>query len=1287
MPAEAQSDLLSLMRDKSRTGPEFWSAILACLMTLGISGSSNAQSPETESPQLSNSLPDGVTLTPLTRTVNDPEITEGFLWRDAAETGVDFANHLGEIPGAANRTLWNGSGVAVGDVNGDGKPDLFFCGLESPNQLYLNLGDWKFKEVTSESGLVFPEGLYRGAVFADLDGDVDLDLIVTGVSKGARVYLNDGQGRFTDFSDQAGMAGPFGSMTVALADVDRDGDLDVYLTNNRSNDIRDEGSIPLTMRNGQVTVPPRLQNRLIFKDGKIQEYGEPDLLFLNDGEAKFKPMAWHTGDFLDSKGQALSRPPLDWGLSAAFQDINQDGWPDIYVCNDYWTPDRVWLNLGNGKFQEAGPTQFRHQPASSMGVDFSDIDRDGLIDIFAVDMLSRDPRLRIRQMPAQDHEDWNSGKWEDVQQYGRNMLYWNRADGTFSEIANFAGLAASDWSWTPMFMDVDLDGYEDLLISAGHFKNVQDRDAAKQVMRNQVQFPKSASPLEKKQLFAKSMLENNRLYPELNLPIVAYRNQRNLTFKETTKDWGLSEFIGVNHGMARGDLDGDGDLDLVVNRLGKPAGLIENLAISPRLAVRLKGPEGNTAAVGARLELTRGISKLQSEEIELGGRYLSGSETLVVFATGGTSNPTDLKVIWPDGRIANYPGLTAGSLYQIDYNLTEFPSENEPDSNNGGDKSQPWLKLVKLEAPEVGREQDFNDFQRQPTIPWKLSDRGPQLAWFDSDRNGDEELWIGAGRGAPLAAYEPRIKDDGELEWKSLPQPGAHPAFFQNDIAAFVRGGAWKGGEGVHSDLLAGLRKYESPSAPSGSLVAIGDPDSDGSNPGGALATEMDLPNRENGQPVGSLAVADYDADGDLDLWVGGGDIAGSFPLTSPHALYRRTENGWELDQENTETVQGATGITKAIWSDLTGDGYPELILVPHIGVVRIFQNQEGKLGEATESWGLGGFYGAWTALTAGDWNGDGRMDLALGTFGTNQPWKTPNDKQVRWYYRVNGERVDWIETLNDPEDGSLVYAREFESIAQVAPVIYRKYKSYLDFSEAKVGEDITSIWPDAVEVRINHFESGVFWNTGSKMVWESFPVEAQLAPVWDIAAVDLDMDGQLEAVLTQNSSGLRPEFGRMDAGRGLVVHRNSTGKYWESISIEESGLILPEEARSIAVGDWNRDLRPDLAISVRGGSPRLFQNETQNPGLEVVLHGAENNPNGIGALIRLRSQTGMGPAYEVRSGNGSGSMDSERIFLSSPETPQFIWVRWPGGRVSLTRFELRDDSRYEIHIPANTNP
>lgn len=1231
------------------------------------------------------SLPDGVRAFPLATPANPAESAVGFRLRSSDETGVHFANYLDEAAGAANRTLWNGSGVAVGDVNGDGRLDLFFCGLQTPNRLYLNLGNWKFEDGTSEAGLEFPTGFYRGAVFADLDGDRDLDLVVSGVGLGARVYLNDGAGKFTDFSQEAGMAGPFGTMTIALADIDRDGDLDVYLVNNRSNDIRDEGSIPLSMRNGEVVVSPRFQNRLIFNNGKIQEYGEPDLLFINDGAGHFKPLPWHTGIFLDETGKALPKPPLDWGLSAAFQDINQDGFPDIYVCNDYWTPDRIWLNQGNGTFQSASSGQFRHLPASSMGVDFSDIDRDGLVDILAVDMLSRDPRLRIRQMPAQDHEDWNSNRWEETQQYGRNMLYWNRGDGTFAEIAHLAGLAASDWSWTPMFMDVDLDGYEDLLISAGHFKNVQDRDAAKEVLKHQVQFPKGASPLQKKELFAKSMLENNRRYPDLQLPVVAFRNQRDLKFREATEDWGLGDHVGVNHGMARGDLDGDGDLDLVVNRLGSNAALFENKSTAPRLAVRLVGQGNNSSAIGARIELRNGEAQFQSDELDMGGRYLSGSDSMAVFATGGSSTKTDLAVHWPNGKKSEFQDLIPGYMYVVQESESHSTSIAHAETS-ALNETKPWFRKQITNITEPEKELEFDDFRGQTTLPWKLSDRGAALAWMDLDRNGTEELWVGGGRGAALSAHEREVDSEGVAQFKQVGNLIREKVFLQNDLAGFaiVSSPSDSNKSESPSHLITGFKQYESPSPLAVSWWEIqqnksGDP---------KILWKSEASEEPEGLskgPIGGLATADYDADGDLDLWVGGGVLPGGFPFIQPGQLFLREGAAWKLDKANSELLKDLPHIAAALWSDLNGDGFPELILAPSWGALRIFQNNQGTLSEISESIGTLNRKSWWTALSAGDWNGDGRIDIALGSIGLNQPFSDPGQPELVWYYQRNGSRVDWLETRWDRWTKSRTFSRPFEIVAQTAPAIYRKFRSYREYSEADVEAVLPDLWPDAIPMRINHFESGIYWNNGKELVWESFPVEAQMAPVWDIRTLDADMDGREDLWMTQNTSGLRTEFARIDAGRGVLLSLNKNGRGWENLVSSVSGLDLPEEARNAVVGDWNQDLRPDLVVAIKGGRPILFENQMSKQGIQVTLNGPPGNPHGIGAMIRLRTKSGMGPAREIRSGGGSGALDTVSPILGNDETPEYVWVRWPGGRVGLSRVQPDASQRVSVDWSAES--
>ncbi|HTG45720.1 MAG TPA: VCBS repeat-containing protein, partial [Verrucomicrobiae bacterium] len=460
------------------------------------------------------------------------EAKGGFTLLAPSQTHVAFTNLLDAGASAANRVLNNGSGVAAGDFDKDGRVDLFFCSLNNGNRLYRNLGDWKFEDVTVQSGLKFEPGFYRAATFADLDGDGWLDLLVGTVSTGVHCYRNDQHGHFSDSTDQAGTLTSYANETLALADIDNNGTLDLYCANNRAEDIRDWARVPVMYVNSKPTVPPQMRDRITLQNGSLQEYGEPDVLYLNDGRGHFRSVSWTNGVFLDEFGHALTNAPLDWGLTAAFRDLNNDGAPDLYVCNDYWTPDRLWLNDGKGHFRAADSFSLRKIPASSMGVDFADINRDGFMDIFTVDMLSRSSELRRRQMVAKRAVAPRVGDISSRIQAPQNTLLLNRGDGTFAEIAHFAGVEASDWSWSPLFLDVDLDGFDDLLITAGHLRDIQDLDANEKIRLQQSEWrrsPMAATNLQ--QAYIEAKREHGKIYPPLQMPIVAYRNIGNLKFE------------------------------------------------------------------------------------------------------------------------------------------------------------------------------------------------------------------------------------------------------------------------------------------------------------------------------------------------------------------------------------------------------------------------------------------------------------------------------------------------------------------------------------------------------------------------------------------------------------------------------------------------------------------------------------------------------------------------------------------------------------------------------------
>ncbi len=620
----------------------------------------------------------------------------GFTMLSGNETGIAFENKLDDRAGAKNRTLMAGSGVAVADIDGDGLMDLYFCGLENANALYRNLGGWKFEDITEKAGIDCGYEWSRSAAFADIDGDGDPDLLLGTTGNRFLVFQNDGKGAFTDVTSRSGISSTYATLAIALADIDGDGDLDLYTGNYRNEDSRDSKQLELLGdEQGNYAIPPRLRSRFEFPGGgtskdpaAIQEFGEPDFFYRNNGDGVFEQMSWTDGAFLDEEGKKLEGAPMDWTLTATFRDMDGDGDPDLYTCSDYWTEDRMWLNDGKGNFQAAPRLALRSTSNSSMGVDFADVDRDGHPDFMVVDMLARDHQRQKMQMGAMQPTPLAIGAIANRPQVMRNTFFHNRGDGTFAEIANYAGVAASEWSWQPVFLDVDLDGYEDVLISAGHARDVQDTDSSNEIARlkeqNRLLPPEIAysQTLTPQEIFTEEMLLTLKMRPVLKSPVVAFRNNGgDLTFSEITGEWGTSH-EAVHHGIATVDLDNDGDMDFVTNDLNSPAGIYRNNATAPRLLVRLKGRAGNIAGTGSLISVEpEGKGKgsglpVQSREVILAGRYLSSSDPGITFAAAPLNT---VKVRWPDGMVTKREQVGPGIL-EISRDDSAIPSDENQTS-------------------------------------------------------------------------------------------------------------------------------------------------------------------------------------------------------------------------------------------------------------------------------------------------------------------------------------------------------------------------------------------------------------------------------------------------------------------------------------------------------------------------------------------------------------------------------------------------------------------------------
>ena len=1173
----------------------------------------------------------------------------GFALLPPERTGIDFTNVLFEFSAGTNRILNNGAGVALGDYDNDGLPDIFLCGLDRPSALYRNLGHWRFTNVTAAAGLSFPNRYQRGAVFADVNGDGALDLLVSTLNQGVLCFVNDGHGHFTDATASAGTATRFGSVTMALADIDGSGPLALYVANNRTEDIRNRGRVQILQRqDGSYVIPPALQDRLAVINGAVREYGEPDQLYLNDGQGHFRAVSWTDGRFSNEHGEPLTRPPLDWGQTVSFRDLNGDGSPDIYVCNDYWTPDRIWINDGRGHFQEFAHDAIRHICFSSMGVDMADIDRDGLPDILVTDMQSRDHRLRKHQISAFTPMPHPVGQILDQPQIMRNTLFHNRSDGTYEDIADFAGLASSDWAWQQLFLDVDLDGYEDVLISIGYFRDVQDLDAIAAIEAREAQgYPWSrlTNDEDYQRAFAMQKMTNARLYPPYEMPIVAFRNRGNLTFEEVTKTWGTDQ-PGVHHGLAMADLDGDGAMDLVVNNLGTAAGIYRNTTSAPRVAVRLKGLSPNTQGVGSKIKLLGGAVPMQSQEIVSGGRYLSGSEAMIVFASGPAKGGMTIEVAWRSGKSSVVSDVQPNRIYEVD----ESAAGHQPVSRPSPVSTPivPFFQDLTGLLAHVHHESPFNDFERQPLLPKRLSQFGPGVSWFDVNGDGHDDLIIGSGQGGELAVFY----GDGKGGFQRATEPPFHTPVTRDQTSVL----GWRKPDGS-AVLLAGSANYEDGLAvgPSVRQYDLAAKAMDDSFPGHAAST-------------GPLALGDVEGDGHLELFVGGRVLPGRYPEAAASRLFKHDGQHWQLDAARSAALDRVGLVSGAIWSDLDGDGLPELILACEWGPIRVFKDRAGKFTEITAALGLDQFTGWWSGVTTGDLDGDGRLDIIASNWGLNSPYRASPEQPARLIYGdlAGREMVDLIETEYDPDTGVVFPRRSLPALAVAWPALSDRFASYKEYSESPLTKVLGDLQARAHEVRANTLASTAFLNRSNRFEAIPLPREAQFAPAFGVNVADLDGDGHEDVFLSQNFFATQPEIPRLDAGRSLWLRGDGTGQL-RSVPGQESGLKVYGEQRGAALGDFDEDGRIDVAVAQNGAATCLFRNTGARPGLRVRLSGPPGNPSGVGAVLRLKFGARFGAAREIHAGSGYWSQDSAVQVMGGPSAPTQIWIRWPGGQTTTT--------------------
>ncbi|HTL66810.1 MAG TPA: FG-GAP-like repeat-containing protein [Lacunisphaera sp.] len=1126
------------------------------------------------------------------------------------ETGVRTENNYAdpEMWGRRYRELEIGAvatGVTIGDYDGDGRPDLFVVSKTETCRLFRNLGGFKFEDVTAKAGVgdVGANALIwkQGATFVDINNDGRLDLYVCRFDAPNLLYINQGDGTFKEMAHAYGLDVKDASMMAAFGDYDRDGRLDVFIQTN-------------------------------LLDAATHPDGQRDYLFHQNADGTFTNVT-------DRSGVA---PGPTHGNSAIWWDYDDDGWPDLYVANDFAVPDALYHNNRDGTFTDVIGAVAPHVPYSSMGSDLGDIDNDGHVDFMVADMSGSTREADQRTMAEtrarlRDPTDGSTA----VPQYPDNAILLNTGAGRFLEAAHLAGLAATDWTWSLRWEDLDNDGRLDLQVTNGMYREIHNVDLIGRRMRAESDAGRVR------------LVRASPVYAEKDF---AFRNLGGLRFEDVSAAWGLDQ-KDVGFGAAFGDLDGDGDLDLLHGNYQAGATLLRNDSDSGhRVIIALRGTRSNRFGLGAKVRL-ESAAGTQVRELTLARGLMSSSEPIVHFGLGEDAAIRRLTVTWPSGQVQAFENLPVDRRFII----TE-PAAAEPTAVTGPKAEPPQFTESGAAAglAWTAHEEAFDELLDQRLLPFRFNRRGPALAAGDLDGSGHDSLVVGGTTKDPrriLASREP-----GKFFAIESPSLAALPDVDDGPLLLFDADG-----DGNLDLLVAG----------GGASLPADDPGYQPRlflNGGGGHF----VPAPAGALPVlpisaGAAAAADFDRDGRIDLFIGGRVVPGKYPLTPRSALL--ANRGGKFEDVTDQLAPGLREVgmvTAAIWSDVDGDGWPDLVVTLEWGLVKYFHNDGGKgFTDRTEAAGFAAAgTGWWRSIATADFNGDGRPDYAVGNLGLNTPYRADPDHPALLFAGDFAGRgnIDLIEAGWD--DGRLYPLRSRTDLAAVVPTLLRRFPTNDAYARATLEEVVgADKLAAATRLAATELRSGVFLSQpDGRYRFEPLPRIAQIAPLNGMAAGDFDGDGRADLYVVQNTYAPTPAAGRFDGGVSQLLCGDGHGDF-KAVPPAESGLVVPGDAKAVVVVDLDGDGWPDLVVS-RSNAPTLaFRNGggSGRHSLRVVLRGPPGNPAAVGARVTAELADGSIESSEVSAGSSQLSQSGAGCFVGwTDENPaRRINVSWPSGATS----------------------